>query len=108
MQAANNIGTSLDFFLFVAFALFTIGAIGAMTRKNMIVLLMCIELMLNAVNLLLAAFSSYYADPAGQIFVLILASPCTHSFHRILQGVTLSYLLFFGLKHTRQMLTRQQ
>jgi NADH-quinone oxidoreductase subunit K len=69
MQAANSIGTSLDFFLFVAFALFTIGAIGAMTRKNMIVLLMCIELMLNAVNLLLVTFSTYYGSGDAQIFV---------------------------------------
>ena len=69
MQAANSIGTSLDFFLFVAFALFTIGAIGAMTRKNMIVLLMCIELMLNAVNLLFVTFSTYYGSGDAQIFV---------------------------------------
>ena len=69
MQAANSIGTSLDFFLFVAFALFAIGAIGAMTRKNMIVLLMCIELMLNAVNLMLVTFSTYYNSGDAQIFV---------------------------------------
>ena len=69
MQAASSIGTSLDFFLFVAFALFTIGAIGAMTRKNMIVLLMCIELMLNAVNLMLVTFSTYYNSGDAQIFV---------------------------------------
>jgi NADH-quinone oxidoreductase subunit K len=69
MQTANHIGTSLDFFLFVAFALFTIGVIGAMTRKNMIVLLMCIELMLNAVNLMLVTFSTYYGSGDAQIFV---------------------------------------
>ena len=69
MQAASSIGTSLDFFHFVSFALFTIGAIGAMTRKNMIVLLMCIELMLNAVNLMLVTFSTYYGNGDAQIFV---------------------------------------
>jgi len=69
MQAASSIGTSLDFFLFVSFALFTIGAIGAMTRKNMIVLLMCIELMLNAVNLMLVTFSTYSGNGDAQIFV---------------------------------------
>jgi NADH-quinone oxidoreductase subunit K len=53
----------------VSFALFTIGAIGAMTRKNMIVLLMCIELMLNAVNLMLVTFSTYYGNGDAQIFV---------------------------------------
>jgi NADH-quinone oxidoreductase subunit K len=69
MLAASSIGTSLDFYLFVSFALFTIGAIGAMTRKNMIVLLMCIELMLNAVNLMLVTFSTYYGNGDAQIFV---------------------------------------
>jgi len=69
MQVATSIGTSLDFYLFVSFALFTIGAIGAMTRKNMIVLLMCIELMLNAVNLMLVTFSTYYNNGDAQIFV---------------------------------------
>ena len=69
MQAASSIGTSLDFYLFVSFALFTIGSIGAMTRKNMIVLLMCIELMLNAVNLMLVTFSTYYNNGDAQIFV---------------------------------------
>ncbi len=69
MQAASSIGTSLDFYLFVSFALFTIGAIGAMTRKNMIVLLMCIELKLNAVNLMLVTFSTYYNNGDAQIFV---------------------------------------
>jgi NADH-quinone oxidoreductase subunit K len=69
MQAASGIGTSLDFYLFVSFALFTIGAIGAMTLKKMIVLLMCIELMLNAVNLMLVTFSTYYNNGDAQIFV---------------------------------------
>jgi NADH-quinone oxidoreductase subunit K len=40
-----------------------------MTRKNMIVLLMCIELMLNAVNLMLVTFSTYYNSGDAQIFV---------------------------------------
>ena len=77
MQAANSIGTSLDFFLFVAFALFTIGAIGAMTRKNMIVLLMCIELMLNAVNLTFVSLARSLNDINGQVvvfFVMVVAA----------------------------------
>ena len=72
MQAASSIGTSLDFYLFVSFALFTIGAIGAMTRKNMIVLLMCIELMLLAANINFIAFSHYLNDYAGQVFVFFI------------------------------------
>ncbi|MEN9699553.1 MAG: hypothetical protein RLZZ301_751 [Bacteroidota bacterium] len=72
MNALNAIGTSLDFYLFVAFALFTIGIIGVLTRKNMIVLLMCIELMLNAVNLMLVTFSTYFGNGDAQIFVFFI------------------------------------
>jgi NADH-quinone oxidoreductase subunit K len=53
-------------------ALFCIGILGVLTRRNAIIVFMAIELMLNAVNLLLAAFSSYYSDPAGQIFVFFI------------------------------------
>ncbi len=52
--------------------LFAIGTIGALVRRNVIVLLMSIELMLNAVNLALVAFSRQWGDPAGQIFVLMV------------------------------------
>jgi NADH-quinone oxidoreductase subunit K len=52
--------------------LFTIGALGVLVRRNMIVLLMCIELMLNAVNLLLVAFSTYYGQGDAQIFVFFI------------------------------------
>ena len=72
MEQLNNIGASLDFYIFVSIALFSIGAIGVLTRKNMIVLLMCIELMLNSVNLLLVAFSSYFNQGDAQIFVFFI------------------------------------
>jgi NADH-quinone oxidoreductase subunit K len=52
--------------------LFCIGVIGVLFRRNAIVMFMCIELMLNAVNLLLAAFSTYLSDPAGQVFVFFI------------------------------------
>jgi NADH-quinone oxidoreductase subunit K len=68
----NNIGTSLDFFVIVSIALFVIGAFGVLTRKNMIVLLMCIELMLNSVNLLLVTFSKYHGAADAQIFVFFI------------------------------------
>ena len=47
----------INYYLFVALALFCIGVIGVLTRRNAIVIFMCVELMLNAVNLLLVAFS---------------------------------------------------
>jgi NADH-quinone oxidoreductase subunit K len=52
--------------------LFTIGVVGAITRRNLIVILMSIELMLNATNLALVGFSRQWAQPDGQIFVLMV------------------------------------
>ena len=54
--------------LFFSAVLFTIGVIGVLTRRNAIIIFMCVELMLNAVNLTFIAFSRAYG-PAGQIFV---------------------------------------
>jgi NADH-quinone oxidoreductase subunit K len=52
--------------------LLVIGAIGAITRRNLIVILMSIELMLNAVNLALVAFSRQWGDHTGHVFVLMV------------------------------------
>jgi NADH-quinone oxidoreductase subunit K len=52
-------------------ALFTIGVIGVLTRRNAIILFMCVELMLNAVNLSLVALSKVYGAP-GEVFVLFV------------------------------------
>ena len=49
-----------------------IGMIGVLTRRNAIVVFMCVELMLNAVNLSLVTFSRYYNDPAGSMFVFFV------------------------------------
>jgi NADH-quinone oxidoreductase subunit K len=50
----------INYYILVAFALFCIGIIGVLTRRNAIIIFMCIELMLNAVNLLLVAFSKMH------------------------------------------------
>ncbi len=52
--------------------LFSIGVMGVMFRRNAIVIFMCVELMLNAVNLLLVAFSAYHGDSSGQVFVFFI------------------------------------
>lgn len=62
----------LNHYILLSSLLFSIGVIGVLFRRNAIVILMCVELMLNAVNLLLAAFSSYHLDPAGQVFVFFI------------------------------------
>jgi NADH-quinone oxidoreductase subunit K len=62
----------LEFYLYFSTALFAIGVIGVLTRRNAIVIFMCVELMLNAVNILMVALSSYRSDPNGQIFVFFI------------------------------------
>ena len=62
----------VEHFLWLSSVLFAIGVMGVLTRRNAIVVLMCIELMLNAVNLLLAAFSTYMNNAEGQIFVFFI------------------------------------
>lgn len=62
----------LTYYLIVSTVLFVIGIIGVLTRRNAIIILMSIELMLNAVNLMLIAFSSYRSDAAGQVFVFFI------------------------------------
>ncbi len=59
----------IEHYIYLSAILFSIGVIGVLMRRNAIIIFMSIELMLNAANLLLAAFSSYKSDPAGQVFV---------------------------------------
>jgi NADH-quinone oxidoreductase subunit K len=59
----------LPYYLCLSAVLFVIGAAGVLTRRNAIVVFMCIELMLNAVNLTLIAFSSFLGSIAGQALV---------------------------------------
>jgi NADH-quinone oxidoreductase subunit K len=62
----------VDYYMYLSAVLFTIGVFGVMFRRNSIILFMCIELMLNAVNLLLAAFSTNFGDAKGQVFVFFI------------------------------------
>jgi NADH-quinone oxidoreductase subunit K len=59
-------------YLFLSLVLFTIGCIGVVTRRNVIVVLMSIELILNAVNINLVLFSRIFGDVAGQVFALFI------------------------------------
>ncbi len=61
-----------DFVLFVSAAVFSIGALGFVIRKNPLVMFMSVELMLNAVNFLLVGYSSFLNSLDGQIFALII------------------------------------
>jgi NADH-quinone oxidoreductase subunit K len=66
-------GSDLDtsWFLLLAAILFTLGTIGVLVRRNPLVILICIELMLNAVNLTLIAFSRQLQNVEGQLFALM-------------------------------------
>jgi len=57
----------VNYYVFLAIALFSIGLIGVLTRRNAIIIFMCIELMLNAANLLLVAFSKLQSTAAGAV-----------------------------------------
>jgi NADH-quinone oxidoreductase subunit K len=62
----------VEHFVYLSAVLFVIGIVGVLTRRNAIIIFMSVELMLNSVNLMLVAFSSYHHDPAGQIFVFFI------------------------------------
>jgi NADH-quinone oxidoreductase subunit K len=63
---------SLAWYLTVSVLVFCIGAAGVMTRRNPLVILLCLELMLNAANLALIAFSRMWGNGDGQIFAIIV------------------------------------
>jgi len=62
----------LNHYILLSAIIFSIGVMGVLIRRNAIVIFMSIELMLNAVNLLLTAFSVYRGDAAGQVFVFFI------------------------------------
>jgi NADH-quinone oxidoreductase subunit K len=63
--------TSTDY-LVLSLLLFSIGVMGTLMRRNAIIIFMCIELMLNSVNLLLVSFSKMYGDINAQLFVFFI------------------------------------
>ena len=62
----------INYFLVLAAFLFCTGAYGVMARRNAVLVLMSVELMLNAVNLTLVAFSTHLQDVSGQVFALFV------------------------------------
>lgn len=73
MSTLNIGGSQLDtsWFLLLGAMLFTIGAVGVLVRRNPLVILICIELMLNAVNLTLITFARQLQNIEGQLFALM-------------------------------------
>jgi len=62
----------LNWYLMLSAAVFMIGVFGFLTRRNIIIIFMSVELMLNAVNISLVAFSHYLQDMRGQILVIFI------------------------------------
>jgi NADH-quinone oxidoreductase subunit K len=63
---------SIEHYLILSVALFAIGVAGVLLRRNVIVMLMSIELMLNAVNINLVAFSRLHGSVDGQVFAIFI------------------------------------
>ena len=70
MEILHNI--KIEHYLLLSSVLFSLGIFGMQLRKNAIIIFMCVELMLNAVNLALVAFSKIHGDTDGQIFVFFI------------------------------------
>ncbi len=68
----NTTIVPIEHYVWLSAILFSIGVLGVLFRRNAIIIFMCIELMLNAVNLLMVAFSRYLGDAHGQVFVFFI------------------------------------
>jgi len=60
------------YYLLLAAVIFSIGALGVLIRRNALIIFMCIEMMLNSVNLTLVALANYWGNLTGQVFVFIV------------------------------------
>ena len=63
---------SPEYYLYLSAALFTVGAVGVLVRRNAIIVFMCVELMLNAVNLSLVTFARIDGSLDGQVFAFFV------------------------------------
>jgi NADH:ubiquinone oxidoreductase subunit K len=63
---------NLDWYLIVSSLVFAVGTVGVLTRRNPVVVLLCLELMLNAANIALIAFARMWGNSQGQIFAIIV------------------------------------
>jgi NADH-quinone oxidoreductase subunit K len=61
-----------NYYLILSVLIFTIGAVGVLSRRNALIIFMCVEMMLNSVNLTLIAFSRQWNNLNGQAFVFIV------------------------------------
>jgi NADH-quinone oxidoreductase subunit K len=90
-------GVPLQWYVWLSAILFSMGVMGVMYRRNAIVIFMCVELMLNAVNLLLVAFSRFWGDAGGQIFVFFIMAVAAAE---VAVGLAILMMIFRNTKST--------
>lgn len=88
-------GIPMNMYLMLSVVLFIIGVVGVMARRNTIIVFMCIELMLNAVNLLLVAFSTLHGDTSGQVFVFFIMAVAASE---VAVGLAILSMIYRNLK----------
>lgn len=92
---------SLEGLIGLGLVLFAIGAVGFFIRKDAIILLLCVEIMLNAVNIILAAFSRYLYGAEGQVFIFIIMTVAAAEAAVGLAVIVVIYRLFGTLDMSR-------
>ena len=87
----GEIAVTINWYVALSVALFTIGAMGVLLRRNALIIFMSIELMLNSANLLFVAFARHYGDINGQIFVFFTM---TVAAAEVAVGLALAVVIF--------------
>lgn len=95
MELLHNI--SVDHYLGLCVALFAVGVFGVLYRRNAIIMFMCVELMLNAVNLSLVAFSKMWGDTGAQVFVFFIMVVAAAE---VAVGLAILMMLYRNMKTT--------
>ena len=88
-------GVSVQSYIWLSLILFVIGVFGVLSRKNAIIIFMSVELMLNASNLLLVAFSKVHADTSAQVFVMFTMAVAAAE---VAVGLAILVLMYRNLK----------
>lgn len=95
MSAIQSI--PISYYIYLSAALFSIGVMGVLFRRNAIIIFMSIELMLNAVNLMLVAFSAFMSDAEGQVFVFFIMAVAAAE---VAVGLAILTMVFKNTKST--------
>ena len=82
---------TIEWYLFLSIALFSLGVLGVLLRRNALIVFMSIEMMLNAANLLFVAFSRHLGDLNGQVFVFFTI---TVAAAEVAVGLALAVVIF--------------